>query len=71
MRSVRSAICTSGEPVSVSCSRYSAIVAGLSGMYEEPRESWLAAGVRRGTGRRPCPERRRGDGRRPMPRSAA
>ena len=32
MRSVRSAICTSGEPVSVSWSRCAAIVAALSGM---------------------------------------
>ena len=38
MRSVRSAICTSGEPVSVSCRRCSAIVADFSGIWgERPR----------------------------------
>jgi len=35
MRSVSTAIWTSGEPVSVSCSRFSAIVAVLSGIVKK------------------------------------
>src|SRR5664280_741186 len=45
MRSLRMAICTSGEPVSVSWRRYSAIVACLSGMWGI--DLWNRGGGRR------------------------